>query len=77
MPRGRRKTCREKLEELRELIASQEAQLKELKQREKELKKQQKEEDLRCLAQLMEKKHISADRLAEILKEAHKFRAGA
>ena len=50
MPRGKRKTSREKLEELRETIASQEAQLKELRQREKELLKQQKEEELRRLA---------------------------
>ena len=49
MPRGKRKTSREKLEELRETIASQEAQLKELRQREKELLKQQKEEELRRL----------------------------
>ncbi|MFR5714547.1 MAG: hypothetical protein ACLUD8_12310 [Clostridium sp.] len=35
MPRGKRKTSREKLEELRETIASQEAQLKELRQRER------------------------------------------
>ena len=68
MPRGKRKTSREKLEELRETIASQEAQLKELRQREKELLKQQKEEELRRLARMMEEQQVSADKLAEILK---------
>lgn len=77
MPRGRRKTCEEKLEELRVMISSQELQLKELRQKEKELLKQKKEEDLRCLAQLMEEQHVSADRLAEILKETCFSRAEA
>ena len=63
MPRGKRKTSREKLEELR--------------QREKELLKQQKEEELRRLAQMMEEQQVSADKLAEILKEARISRAGA
>ena len=77
MPRGKRKTSREKLEELRETIASQEAQLKELRQREKELLKQQKEEELRRPARMMEEQQVSADKLAEILKEARLSRAGA
>ena len=77
MPRGKRKTSREKLEELRETIASQEAQLKELRQREKELLKQQKEEELRRLAQMMEEQQVSADKLADILKDARLSRAGA
>ncbi len=61
MPRGKRKTSREKLEELRETI--------------EELLKQQKEEDLRRLAQMMEEQQVSADKLAEILKEARISRA--
>ena len=77
MPRGKRKTSREKLEELRETIASQEAQLKELRQREKELLKQQKEEELCRLARMMDEQQVSADKLAEILKEARLSRAGA
>ena len=77
MPRGKRKTSREKLEELRETIASQEAQLKELRQREKELLKQQKEEELRRLARMMEEQQVSADKRAEIWKEARLSRAGA
>lgn len=77
MPRGRRKTCEEKLEELRRVIASQETQLKELRQKEKELLKQKKEEDLRRLAQMMEEQHVSADRLEEILRESCRPCAGA
>lgn len=77
MPRGRRKTCEEKLEELRRVIDSQETQLKELRQKEKELLKQKKEEDLRRLAQMMEEQHVSADRLEEILRESCRPCAGA
>ena len=47
MPRGRKKTCTEKLEELRTAISAQEAQLRELRQQEKELLRQKKEEELR------------------------------
>ena len=43
----------------------------------KELLKQQKEEELRRLAQMMEEQQVSADKLAEILKEARLSRAGA
>lgn len=75
MPRGKRKTCTEKLEELRTAIDFQETQLKELRQREKELLKQKKEEDLRRLAQMMEEQHVSADRLEEILRESRRPRA--
>lgn len=77
MPRGRRKTCEEKLEELRTVIASQENQLKKLRQREKELLKQKKGEDLRRLAQMMEEQHVSADRLEKILRESCRPCAGA
>ena len=43
----------------------------------KELLKQQKEEELRRLARMMEEQQVSADKLAEILKEARLSRAGA
>lgn len=67
MPRGKRKTCAEKLEEVRNVIAVQEAQLKELKQQERELLKQRKEEELRQVVEIMEERNMSPEDLVGIL----------
>ena len=77
MPRGKRKRAEKTGGAEEKRLTSQEAQLKELRQREKELLKQQKEEELRRLARMMEEQQVSADKLAEILKEARLSRAGA
>ena len=67
MPRGRRKTCTEKLEELRTAISAQEAQLKELRQQEKELLRQKKEEERRQIVEIMEERNMTPGELVEIL----------
>ena len=67
MPRGRRKTCTEKLEELRTAISAQEAQLKELRQQEKELLREKKEEELRQIVEIMEERNMTPGELVEIL----------
>ena len=69
MPRGKRKTCVEKLEEVRGLIEELESQLRELKTKEKELLKEKKEEELRQLAELLEDRNLTAGQLAEILNQ--------
>lgn len=69
MPRGKRKTCVEKLEELRGLIEDLEAQLRELKTKEKELLKEKKEEELRQIAELLEDRNLTTDQLTEILNQ--------
>lgn len=67
MPRGRKKTCTEKLEELRTVISAQEAQLRELRQQEKELLRQKKEEELRQIVEIMEERNMTPGELVEIL----------
>lgn len=67
MPRGRKKTCAEKLEELRTAISAQEAQLRELRQQEKELLRQKKEEELRQIVEIMEERNMTPGELVEIL----------
>lgn len=70
MPRGKRKTCMEKLEEIRAAISAQEAQLKELKQQERELLRQKKEEELRQIVEIMEERNMSPRELVEILNDS-------
>lgn len=67
MPRGKRKTCAEKLQEIRTAISAQEAQLKELKQQERELLKQKKEEELRQIVEIMEERNMTPGELVEVL----------
>ena len=67
MPRGRKKTCTEKLEELRTAISAQEAQLRELRQQEKELLRQKKEEELRQIVEIMEERNMTPGELVESL----------
>ena len=53
MPRGKKKSCTEKLSEVREMIDALEAQIKDLKAREKELLKERREEDLKHIADIL------------------------
>ena len=69
MPRGRRKTCNEKLDELRGAIESLEAQLRELKAREKELLREKREEELEQIANFLEERNLTAGELAGILDQ--------
>lgn len=70
MPRGKRKSCDEKLEELRCSIEELEQQLKELKARERELLKAKREEELKQIAEFLEVRGLSAGELAEILERS-------
>ena len=69
MPRGKRKTYSEKLEELQQEIHSVELQLKELKAQERELQKVKKDEELRQIADLLEEKNLTAQELVGILND--------
>ncbi len=69
MPRGKRKTCTEKLCEVREMIEALETQLKDLKAKEKELLKERREEDLKHIADILEERNLTPDELAGILDQ--------
>lgn len=69
MPRGKRKTYTEKIQELQEEIHAVELQLKELKVQEKDLLKVKREEELKQIADLLEEKNMTAQELAGILNE--------
>lgn len=69
MPRGKRKTCTEKLCEVREMIDALETQLKDLKTKEKELLKERREEDLKHIADILEERNLTPDELAGILDQ--------
>lgn len=69
MPRGKRKTCTEKLCEVREMIDALETQLKDLKAKEKELLKERREEDLKHIADILEERNLTPDELAGILDQ--------
>ena len=63
MPRGKRKTCGEKLEEIRGQIELLEAQLQELKSREKVLLKEKREEELKQIVEILEERNLSVEDL--------------
>ena len=65
MPRGKKKSCTEKLSEVREMIDALEAQIKDLKAREKELLKERREEDLKHI----EERNLTPDELAGMLDQ--------
>ncbi|WP_251496400.1 hypothetical protein [Otoolea muris] len=67
MPRGKRKTCSEKLEEVSGMIEALETQLKELKAREKQLLKEKREEELKQIAELLDERDMTPEGLIEIL----------
>ena len=67
MPRGERKTCSEKLEEVSGMIEALETQLKELKAREKQLLKEKREEELKQIAELLDERDMTPEGLIEIL----------
>ncbi|MCI9583008.1 hypothetical protein D3Z50_09855 [Clostridiaceae bacterium] len=67
MPRGKRKTCSEKLEEVSGMIEALEAQIKELKAREKQLLKEKREEELKQIAELLDERDMTPEGLIEIL----------
>ncbi|MCB6610242.1 hypothetical protein V3C10_10235 [[Clostridium] symbiosum] len=69
MPRGKRKTCTEKLCEVREMIEALETQIKDLKAKEKELLKERREEDLKHIADILEERNLTPDELAGILDQ--------
>lgn len=69
MPRGKRKTCTEKLCEVREMIDALETQLKDLKAKEKELLKERRDEDLKHIADILEERNLTPDELAGILDQ--------
>ncbi len=62
MPRGKRKTCSEKLEEVSGMIEALETQLKELKAREKQLLKEKREEELKQIAELLDERDMKIGR---------------
>ncbi len=70
MPRGKRRTCSEKLESLRGEIEEVEAQLRELKARERELLREKREAELGQLAQLLEERNLTPQEAAQILDGA-------
>ena len=67
MPRGKRKTCSEQLEEVSGMIEALEAQIKELKAREKQLLKEKREEELKQIAELLDERDMTPEGLIEIL----------
>ena len=67
MPRGKRKTCSEKLEEVSGMIEALEAQIKEVKAREKQLLKEKREEELKQIAELLDERDMTPEGLIEIL----------
>lgn len=69
MPRGKRKTCLEKLSELQEAIRDLEEQLKNLKSQEKELLKEKKEEELRQIADVLDANNLTASDLVDLLRD--------
>ncbi len=69
MPRGKKKSCTEKLSEVREMIDALEAQIKNLKAREKELLKERREEDLKHIADILEERNLTPDELAGMLDQ--------
>lgn len=69
MPRGKRKSCDEKLGEVQNEIISLELQLKNLRAQEKELLKAKREEELQHIISIMEEKNMTADDLVRILEE--------
>lgn len=69
MPRGKRKTYTEKLQELQGSIREAEQQLKDLKSQERELLKARKEEELRQIADILEEKNLTAEALVGILSD--------
>lgn len=69
MPRGKRKTCDEKLDEVRGQLEELESRVRELKAREKELLKEKKEAELGQIVELMEHKKLTANQLAEFIAQ--------
>lgn len=69
MPRGKRKTCLEKLGEVQGMIQALEGQLKELKVQERELLKAQRDEELKQIADIMEENNLTAEDLVSILSD--------
>ena len=67
MPRGKRKTCSETLDEVSGMIEALETQLKELKAREKQLLKEKREEELKQIAELLDERDMTPEGLIEIL----------
>ena len=70
MPRGKRKTCSEKLGEIREQISALECQLQELKAREKTLLKEKRDEELKQIVEILEERNVRIEELPEILDQA-------
>lgn len=69
MPRGKKKSCTEKICEIREMIDALEAQIKDLKAKEKDLLKVRREEDLKHIADILEERNLTPDELAGILDQ--------
>lgn len=69
MPRGKRKTCGEKLEELREQINMMERQLQELKAKEKTLLQEKREKELKQIAEILEERNVTVEELPELLDQ--------
>ena len=69
MPRGKRKTCGEKLEELRDQIELLECQLQELKAKEKTLLKEKRERELAQIARILQERNVTVEELPEILDQ--------
>ena len=69
MPRGKRKTCGEKLEEIREQIDILECQLQELKAKEKTLLKEKRERELAQIARILQERNVTVEELPEILDQ--------
>ena len=69
MPRGKRKTYSEKLEEVRAAIEGTEKQLRELKNREKELLREKREDELNQIAELLEERNLTPGQLAQVLDQ--------
>ena len=69
MPRGKRKTCGEKLEELREQIDVLERQLQELKTKEKVLLQEKREKELKQIAEILEERNLTVEELPGLLDQ--------
>ena len=70
-------TCGEKLEEIRGQIELLEAQLQELKSREKVLLNEKREEELKQIVEILEERNLSVEDLTGILDRAEEEKCQA